>query len=164
MLPVDDTIAEDLHSSLVVREAWVLSSNCSNHSQQVLAFADFNCEHAASLCKFQSQLDQLIALFPIHRIFAKYFVKVVQDFSDPFSLVLVIYLYKLQKWSLVTFDYHEIVDCKNFKDLLDVHMRELAVVRRNVSKDACHSVADERELLSRGAPPDSIVQMIDQQV
>lgn len=94
VLQIDDSIPKDSDSALVVRETGVLSSNRRNHRQQVLALAHFNCKHSAPVAQFQSKLDQLVTLFPIHCVFAEDFVQVVEDLGDAFSLVLIIDLYK----------------------------------------------------------------------
>ena len=148
VLQVDDPVSEDSDSALVVREAGVLASNRCNHRQQVLALAHFNGKHSAPVAQFQSQLDQLVTLFPIHSVFAEDLVQVVEDFSDAFSLVLIIDLYKCQQRSLVTSNDHEVVDGENLEYLLDVDVGKLTVVGRNVRKYASHVVATKWKLLS----------------
>lgn len=49
VLPINDAIAEDLDSALVVGEAGVLPGDGSNHGHQVAAFSHLNGKHAASL-------------------------------------------------------------------------------------------------------------------
>ena len=129
MLPVNHTIAEDLDSSLVVWEAWVFSGNCGDHGQQILALADLDGEHATTLGKLQGHLDELVALFPVHGVFAEHLIKIVEDFGYSLSLVLIVDFHKLQKRPLITFDNHKVVDCEHFKDFLDVDVRKLAVIR-----------------------------------
>ncbi len=128
VLPVNHTITENLDSSLVIGEAWVFSGNCGDHGQQIFALADLDGEHATSLGKLQSHLDQLVALFPVHGVFAEDLIEIVQDFSDALSLVLIIDFHELQKGPLITFDNHKVVDCENLKDFLDVDVRKLAIV------------------------------------
>ncbi len=128
MLPVDNTITEDLDSSLVIGETRVFSGNRGDHGQQILALADLDGKHATTLGKLQSHLDQLVALFPVHGVFAEDLIEIVQDFCDSLSLVLIVDFHELQKRPLITFDNHEVVDGEHLKDLLDVDMRKLAIV------------------------------------
>lgn len=128
VLPIDHTITEDLDSSLVIGETRVFSGDCGNHGQQILALADLDGEHATTLGKLQSHLNQLVTLFPIHGVFAEHLIEIVQDFGYSLSLVLVVDLYKLQERSLIPFYDHKVVDCKHLEDLLDVDVRKLTVV------------------------------------
>lgn len=95
MLPVDDSIAEDLDPPLVVGEGGVLARNCRYHRQQIVALTHLKGEGAASESQLVSQLHQLVTEFPVLSLLTKNFVQVVENTVDPFFLVRVFDLYKV---------------------------------------------------------------------
>jgi len=109
-----------------------------------------------------SQLDQLIALFPVNGVFAQDLIKVVQNPCDTIALVCVFDVDQSKQRSFLAFDDHEVADGDNFEDFLDVNVGELPVVARDVSEHACDGVAHHGQLLGGGAPPDAISHVIDQ--
>lgn len=90
VLPVDDSITENLDSALIVWETWVLTSNSRNRRHHVPALAHFNGEHPAPLGKLERQFNQLVALFPVHRVLAQYFVQVVKYSCDAVALIVIL--------------------------------------------------------------------------
>ena len=161
VLPVDNPVSEDLDPALVVREAGVLPGDGGDHGHQVAALAHLDGKHAAPLRQLEGQLDELITLFPEGGVLAEDLVEVVEDASDAISLVGVLDVHQSKQGSLLALDDHEVADLDDLEYLLNVDVRELAVVGRDVREHACDSVAHHGKLLGCGAPPDAIVHVVD---
>lgn len=95
MLPVDDSVAEDLDPPLVVGEGGVLARDRRYHRQQVVTLTHLKSKGAASTSQLVSQLHQLVTEFPVLSLLTENFVQVVEYTIDFFFLVLVFYLHKV---------------------------------------------------------------------